>query len=153
MDTIVNIKPFDQVKITTVSGMTVRVMRLELFKSATLHVSLLDANGNGFDSKVVEINGDDYKMWGGDDTFIYGFVARKLGFSMPDVDPPTPALAPPALAPPALAPVVEAPVETPLVETPVVETPLVETPVVETPVVETPVEVTPAEEAPVSTSE
>ena len=153
MDTIVNIKPFDQVKITTVSGMTVRVMRVELFKSATLHVSLLDANGNGFDSKVVEINGDDYKMWGDDDTFIYGFVARKLGFSMPDVDPPTPALA--------LAPVVEAPVETPLVETPVVETPLVETPVVETPVVETPVEVavetpvevTPAEEAPVSTSE
>lgn len=140
MDTIVNIKPFDQVKITTVSGMTVRVMRVELFKSATLHVSLLDANGNGFDSKVVEINGDDYKMWGDDDTFIYGFVARKLGFSMPDVDPPTP-----ALAPPALAPVVESPVEV------AVETPLVETPVEVA--VETPVEVTPVEEAPVSTSE
>ena len=128
MDKVVSIKPFDQVKITTVSSMSVRVMRLELFKSATLHISLMDANGNGFDSKVIEINGNDYKQWGGDDTFIYDFVAGKLGFSMPDV------------APPVLAPVVESPV----VDTPVEV------------VVDTPVEVvveTPVEEAPVSTSE
>jgi outer membrane biosynthesis protein TonB len=88
MDKVVNITPFDQVKITTVASMTVRVMRVELFKGATLHVSLLDTNGVNVDSKIVEINGDDYKRWGGDDTFIYEYIAQKLGFTMPVVAPP-----------------------------------------------------------------
>ena len=80
---IVSINPFEQVKTTVVTSIRVNVMRIELFKCSTLHVSLLDENGNCIESKIVEINGDDYKQWGGDDTFVYDFVARKLGFSMP----------------------------------------------------------------------
>ena len=83
MDKIVSIKPFEQVKTAVVTSMRVNVMRIELFKGATLHVSLLDENEHGVESKVVEINGYDYTQWGGDDTFVYDFVARKLGFSMP----------------------------------------------------------------------
>jgi hypothetical protein len=104
MDKVVNITPFDQVKITTVASMTVRVMRVELFKGATLHISLLDTNGVNADSKIVEINGDDYKRWGGDDTFIYEYIANKLGFTMPDVVAPPPATAPIIFDPLALAP-------------------------------------------------
>jgi len=98
--------------------MTVRVMRFDLFKGASLYVSLLDENGNGVDSKVVEINGDDYKNWGGDDTFIYGYIAKKLGFSMPDVVAPPPApliFDPLALAPPPVIPMQE-PAPTPVEE-------------------------------------
>jgi hypothetical protein len=84
MDKVVQIKPFEQVKTTVVTGMTVRVMRVELFKSATLHVSLLDEAGRSIDSKVVEISGDDYKQWGSDDEFIYQYIANKLGFTMPE---------------------------------------------------------------------
>jgi len=93
-----NIKPFEQVKTTVVTSMTVRVMRVELFKSASLYVSLMDANGNIVDTKMVEIIGDDYKKWGSDDTFIYGFIANKLGLSMPDVAT-NGALAPAEVAP------------------------------------------------------
>ena len=82
MDKVVQIVPFEQVKTTVVTSMTVRVMRVELFKSATLHVSLLDEAGRSIDSKVVEISGDDYKQWGGDDTFIYQYISNKLGFTM-----------------------------------------------------------------------
>ena len=56
MDRIVNINPFEQVKTTLITSMTVRVMRFDLFKGATFHVSLMDSNGNGVDSKVVDIN-------------------------------------------------------------------------------------------------
>ena len=84
MDKVVQIKPFEQVKTTVVTGMAVRVIRVDLFKSATLHVTLMDSRKSIVESKVVEINGDDYKQWGGDDTFIYQYVANKLGLSMPD---------------------------------------------------------------------
>lgn len=83
MDKIVSIKPFERVKTAVVTSMRVTVMRIELFNCATLHVSLLDENEHCVESKVVEIDGYDYKQWGGDDTFVYDFVARKLGFSMP----------------------------------------------------------------------
>ena len=83
MDKFVSINPFEQVKTTVVTSMTVRVMRVELFKSATLHVTLMDSNRSIVESKVVEVNGDDYKQWGGDDTFIYQYIAGKLGFTMP----------------------------------------------------------------------
>ena len=84
MDKVVQIKPFEQVKTTVVTGMAVRVIRVDLFKSATIHVTLMDSRKSIVDSKVVEINGDDYNQWGGDDTFIYQYVANKLGLSMPD---------------------------------------------------------------------
>ena len=119
MDRIVNINPFEQVKTTLITSMTVRVMRIELFKGATLHVSLIDANGISVDSKVVEINGEDYKSWGGDDTFIYEYIAKKLGFNMPAVitPPSDPVIFDPlALAPPPVIPEKEptpAPVEEP----------------------------------------
>ena len=83
MDKFVSITPFEQVKTTVVTSMTVRVMRVELFKSATLHVTLTDSKRSIVESKVVEINGDDYKQWGGDDAFIYHYIAGKLGFTLP----------------------------------------------------------------------
>jgi len=86
----VSIKPFEQVKTTVVTSMTVRVMRVELFKSATLHVTLMDSRRSIVDSKVVEINGDDYKQWGGDDNFIYQYIASKFGFSIPEEVTPLP---------------------------------------------------------------
>ena len=110
MDITVNIKPFDQVKTTKVTSMSVRVMRFELFKGASIHVSLMDENGNAVDSKMVEINGDDYKKWGGDDTFIYEYIANKLGFSMPDVVDSAPAPTPPPVIP------MQEPVPTPVEE-------------------------------------
>jgi len=86
----VSITPFEQVKTTIVTSMTVRVMRVELFKSATMHVTLMDSRRSIVDSKVVEINGDDYKQWGGDDNFIYQYIARKFGFSIPEEVTPLP---------------------------------------------------------------
>jgi outer membrane biosynthesis protein TonB len=118
MEKVVNIRPFDQVKITTITSMVVRVMRIELFKGATLHVSLLDTNGVNVDSKVVEIKGDDYNNWGGDDTFIYQYIADKLGFTMPVVAPPPTPVEEPAHIPveqPAPTPV-EEPAPTPVEE-------------------------------------
>jgi len=118
MDKVVNITPFEQVKTTVITSMTVRVMRFDLFKGATLHISLIDENGVNADSKMVDIKGDDYKKWGGDDTFIYEYIANKLGFSMPDVVAPPPApliFDPLALAPPPVMPIQE-PAPTPVEE-------------------------------------
>ena len=118
MDMIVNINQFEQVKTTIITSMTVRVMMFDLFKGATFQVSLMDENGNGVDSKMVEIKGDDYKNWGGDDTFIYKYIAKKLGFTMPDVitPPPDPVIFDPlAMAPPPVIPEQE-PTHTPAEE-------------------------------------
>ena len=116
MGKIVNIKPFEQVKTTLITSVDVSVMRIELFKGAMFHVSLMDSNGGTVDSKVVEITGDDYKKWGGDDDFIYQYIAKQLGFSMLENEV-------------VVTPVeiqVQVPIETPVqvpIETPV-ETPL-----------------------------
>ena len=97
----VSITPFEQVKTTIVTSMTVRVMRVELFKSATLHVTLMDSRRSIVDSKVVEINGDDYKQWGGDDNFIYQYIASKFGFSIPEEVTPLPQVTVPVSEEPA----------------------------------------------------
>ena len=48
MNRIVNINPFEQVKTTIITSVDVRVMRVELFKGATFHVSLMESNGNKY---------------------------------------------------------------------------------------------------------
>ena len=133
------------------------VKKLILNESITFTILLLDQNSKILQVTEVIMDGEDYKNWTNDDTYVINFISKKLFLILP---PPENLLALANNEPPSVwtlsdpqkveTPVDETPVdETPVVETPVVETPVVETPVVETPVVETPVDEKPVVETPV----
>ena len=63
----------------TVTGIKVRVIRMELFTSATLMVESIGEDYS--DTVIIEINGDDYKNWAKDDNYLYQFAANKLGYT------------------------------------------------------------------------
>ena len=63
------------VKITSIS---VSVISLELFKSATLSVMFYSDNGSVVDSKIIILKGDDYMLWKDDDQYIIDYVIQNI---------------------------------------------------------------------------
>ncbi len=74
-----SIEPFEYVKRMTAISMTIKVIQFVLFTSVVIHVTLFDEDGMIVLSKNIEISGDDYLSWSNDDTYIYNYVAAKLG--------------------------------------------------------------------------
>ena len=77
-----DLNPTSIVTTDIVSKINIKVMRVELFTSATLYVSLTTDTGKAIKSEVIEISGDDYKNWSNDDSFLYSFAAQKLGYTV-----------------------------------------------------------------------
>ena len=115
-----------------ISSFTVSVSNVFLFESANLQVRLFDNNNNIANVFPLTLTGTDYTNWGGDDTYLYQYVADKMGYtlsSVPDVsvpDIPVPVPDVPVLDIP--VPEVEAPVsdvsDVPEVEAPVSDVPV-----------------------------
>ena len=86
MNKFVSIEPWEHAKTTVITNMSVRVLSVELFQSATLHVMLMDVNKNIVDSRIIYIAGDDFTNWDNNDDFIYTYVSGKLGLSISEKD-------------------------------------------------------------------
>ncbi len=65
-----------------ITSFQVSVQHFELFKGATLLVSLVDDTNTLRKQESLRLEGDDYKQWMNDDTFVYEFVANKCGFTI-----------------------------------------------------------------------
>ena len=96
---------------------TVKCRSLELFKSATFLVSLLDVNNNMISVQVIALTTEQYLLWNNNDDYITNLIASIIGVT-PIV------VAPEVVVPEVVAPEVVAPeVVTPEVVTPEVVVP------------------------------
>ena len=82
------IEPFEYVKRMTATSMSLKVVQFVLFTSVIVHATLFDDDNVIVLSTNVDISGDDYTAWANDDTYIYNYVASKLGVVVrPSPDP------------------------------------------------------------------
>ncbi len=73
------IEPIEQVSTLTYNYITCRVGEVELGVSAKVITTFYDIHKNGYKTEVALLQGDDYKAWGSDDTYIVNWVANKYG--------------------------------------------------------------------------
>lgn len=59
-------------------SMRIETNNLTLFQSCVFSVSLLDANNNVVKVHILDMTGDDYTNWGGDDSYVVNWVKAKL---------------------------------------------------------------------------
>ena len=82
------IEPFEYVKRSIATSMSLKVVQFVLFTSVIVHATLFDDDKVIVLSTNIEISGDDYLSWASDDTYIYNYVATKLGVVvLPSPDP------------------------------------------------------------------
>lgn len=74
-----SIQPFDCTDVKTATSFRVEIQELILFEHVNVRVELLNDNGHIVHIKYVLIDGDDYKNWNNDDSYIIQKVAEKLG--------------------------------------------------------------------------
>ena len=86
---IAQLSPVEIVTTNIVSGIKIRIVRIEIFQSATLMVEILNQTGNAIKHEMIEINGDDYKNWSNDDNYLYDVTAKKLGYNLIAIVAPT----------------------------------------------------------------
>ena len=103
-----------------ISSFTVSVSNVCLFESVSLQVRLFDNNNNIANIFPLLLSGSDYMNWGGDDTYLYQYVADKMGYTLS----PVPEVSVPEVSVP----------EVPVPEVSVPEVPVPEVPVPEVPV-------------------
>ena len=104
-----NIVPREIVSTEVASRIEIHIIRVELFVQVDLHVTVISSNGNTICSQMVNITGDDYKAWSSDDSYLYKYVANKLGYTIAPTTAPriAPTTAPSPIAEPTPAPVAE----------------------------------------------
>jgi hypothetical protein len=76
------IAPVEVVTTDIITKITVDVVRVEIFKCATIYVSLTTDTGKQVKSQCLELLGDDYKNWSNDDNYLYTYAASKLGYTI-----------------------------------------------------------------------
>jgi len=76
------VQPTTLIKTEEITSIKINIMSLELFKSVTIVVSLLNNNNNIIDNKVIKLEGDDYLNWNNDDNYIKNMVLSKLGYTL-----------------------------------------------------------------------
>ena len=59
-------------------SMLIETNALTLFSKCTFIVSLLDASGNLVIRHVLDLEGEEYTLWGGDDQYVVDWVKAKL---------------------------------------------------------------------------
>jgi hypothetical protein len=77
-----SIVDFQIVSTVTVSSFSVSVTNVIVFNSATLNVCLFNTDNNLVNVFPLTLSGDDYTNWGGDDTYLYQYVANKMGYTL-----------------------------------------------------------------------
>jgi hypothetical protein len=75
-----NIQPATQTTTVIITSFRVDLRDLILSVSATFRVTLCNSDGVPLTNLILLMEGDDYTRWNNDDTYVYQFVADKLGF-------------------------------------------------------------------------
>ena len=76
----VNVNDYNFVQTSVINNIQINILKIELFKSMTLSVSLL-SNNKIIDSKMMIISGDEYNNWSNDDNYIVNLVLTKLNLT------------------------------------------------------------------------
>jgi hypothetical protein len=66
----------------TITKMKIDVIRIELFKSATIYVSFETDAGEQVKGQCLELTGPIYGAWGNDDDYLYLYAATELGYTI-----------------------------------------------------------------------
>ena len=77
-----SIDDFQLVTTETVTSFTVSVSNIILFKSVNLQIRLINSSNNVVQAFPLTLSGTDYTNWGGDDTYLYQYVADKMGYTL-----------------------------------------------------------------------
>lgn len=74
----------DKTITTTATIKRFRIERVivDIFKKATIHLTLLGENDIPIDSKVVELTTEEYDTWGLDDNVLITIICTKLGLTL-----------------------------------------------------------------------
>lgn len=75
------IQPYVVTEVKTITSFKINVEQLQLFKSITVRVELLNAEGSVIQLRYVVVDGDDYKNWSTDDNYLINKVAEKIGLT------------------------------------------------------------------------
>lgn len=78
---VVQVEPKDFVQTQTCTSVSVRVVDVELNVSASLNITLLDANNNIIKMDRITVSGADYTAWGTDDNYIVNYVLALYGLT------------------------------------------------------------------------
>lgn len=76
------VQPATLRKTEEITNIKISIMSIELFKSVTIVVSLLNNDDNIIDNKVIKLEGNDYLNWNNDDNYIKNIVISKLGYKL-----------------------------------------------------------------------
>ena len=59
-------------------GFDYRIDRIILFDSLRIFVALQDDRGQTIDTRVLLMDGEDYKAWGSDDSYVVSWIKKQL---------------------------------------------------------------------------
>jgi len=59
-------------------GFDYRIDKLVLFESLRIFVSLQNDRGETIDTRVLVMDGDDYRGWSNDDTYVVSWIKKQL---------------------------------------------------------------------------
>jgi len=79
MNTTTPISPDVITTTRTATSFSVTCRSLELFKSASFLVSLLDADGRNISNQIITLTTEQYNQWMNNDSYIINLVAGILG--------------------------------------------------------------------------
>lgn len=83
MDSIrLNIEPVTKQITHLITSFEVSIRNIQLNTSAMIEVRLFNDKNELFKIEILNLEGDDYKLWSNDDSFIYSYVANKLNLTL-----------------------------------------------------------------------
>lgn len=83
--TNIKVENKDYIKTSTITNLNMKIASLILNTSVQVLAVAVDTEGNYVYNEVINIEGEDYKNWGSDDTYLENFVLAKLGLTKKDV--------------------------------------------------------------------
>lgn len=85
-----SIDDFQLVTTETVNAFIVSVSNITLFNSVNLQIRLINSMNNVVRVFPLTLTGTDYTNWGGDDNYLYQYVANKMGYTLSSAFVPVP---------------------------------------------------------------
>ena len=81
----ISIIPTTVTNTVTISNISVEIVTLVLNSFVQVRVLQCTSNGDLHKVDYITIEGDDYKKWGSDDSYILTFVLNKLGYTKSNI--------------------------------------------------------------------
>jgi hypothetical protein len=81
MQNTVEVKAQELSQVFNITKVNMRVMEYILKTSCTVFYQLVDETGASPKSGIIKIEGDEFREWGTDDTYIENLILTKLGYN------------------------------------------------------------------------